>query len=99
MRDLWFPAEELYTGEQNRRLMLGVRAWRALRGSDELDLRIVSARYGLVKGDDVLAPYEVTFGTMGSAARRVRGRRLELPQRLEEVLREPYDLAVMLLGA
>src|SRR5262249_3663530 len=37
------PAEQLYQGEQHRRLMGGVRALRAARPDRDLDLRILSA--------------------------------------------------------
>jgi cytoplasmic iron level regulating protein YaaA (DUF328/UPF0246 family) len=58
--DIRSPAEDLYTGLQHQRLMRGIRAARE-ETSIEVDLRILSAGYGLVSADQKLAPYEATF--------------------------------------
>ena len=48
-------AERLYTGEQQRRLMQGVDE---LRRSLPVETWIISAKAGLVSGDELLSPYD-----------------------------------------
>lgn len=90
-------ADELYTGLQHVRLMRGVKAARSSSGLD-VDLRILSAGYGLVEADRLLAPYEATFAGMKKDELRSWGRQLTVPQQMREVLAQPYDLALVLLG-
>lgn len=56
---------------------------------------ILSAKYGLVKPDDVIAPYEHTLNTMGVAARHRWAERVL--SSLNEVL-QPGDNVVFLAG-
>ncbi|MEU6562677.1 DUF6884 domain-containing protein [Nocardia nova] len=53
------PASALYTGSYNR---MCLRAARAL--SDDRDIRILSARHGLLELDTVIAPYDTRLGEM-----------------------------------
>ena len=55
------PAEVLYTGEQHRRLMAGVRAAEAVR---PVEVWVISAKAGLVAGKHELAPYDESFAGM-----------------------------------
>jgi hypothetical protein len=96
------PAQDLYTGLQHTRLMRGVRALRDQQSPDNLpptvDLWLVSAGYGLVPGDRKLAPYECTFQGMRAQAMRRRAEQLNLPIEIRQLLAEPYDLGLVLLG-
>lgn len=94
------PAEAFYAGQQHLRLMAGVGRFRKAGGprGDEVDLRIVSAGYGLVPGDRELAPYEATFTGMGKAAARAWAAALGIPTAVRIALAEPFDLALLLLG-
>lgn len=94
------PAEDLYTGQQHIRLMRGIRALRGASSpqSAEVDLRILSAGYGLVASDTILAPYEATFQGMGRRALRSWADTLGVPQALREALASKFDLCVILLG-
>ena len=63
-RDL--PAERLYTGEQHRRLMAGVR--RTARLSAPVEVWVISAKAGLISGKHELAPYDESFTGMPADA-------------------------------
>ncbi len=91
------PAEALYTGQQHLRLMRGVNAAREA-GTVHVDLRIVSAGYGLVEGGDRLAPYESTFQGMRRNERLAWADQLGIPDATRHALAERSDLAVVLLG-
>ena len=91
------PAEALYVGEQHVRLMRGVQGARA-RG-DAVDLRIVSARHGLVSGDRRLEVYDETFVGLSRGAVREVGLSLGLPGAFARLLQAGgYDQALVLLG-
>lgn len=100
--DLLRPAEELYTGQQHVRLMRGVTAFRAAHPTNGkgsvLDLRILSAGYGIVPGSRELAPYEATFQGMGKAELLEWANTLGVSTAFREAVAGPYDLALVLLG-
>src|SRR3954462_10310412 len=52
-------AESLYTGAQHAKLMEGIRAFRD-SGNGHLDLRIVSAGFGVLRSDQKVPPYNAT---------------------------------------
>ncbi len=80
--------------------MRGVAAWRAGApgGGAGLDLRILSAGYGLVPGDQRLVPYEVTFTGMGPRARQAWAAARGIPAAVRAALAGPSDLGLLLLG-
>lgn len=90
-------AEDLYTGEQHRRLMEGVRAARV--GGVTVDLRIVSAGYGLVRSDERLVEYDRSFARMRSAEIDQASEDLAVSRDVTDLLGKPYDLALVLLGS
>jgi hypothetical protein len=103
LADQLMPAEEMYTGQQHVRLMRGVRALRAAGSSNGtptpvIDLFILSAGYGFIPGDRRIAPYECTFTCMGKRALRQWAAQLKAPSAFRELLRRPYDLALVLLS-
>lgn len=89
------PAQEMYTGQQHVRLMRGIAR---AAGHVDVDLHILSAAYGIVSGDRAVAPYELTFATMGKAELRSWADGLKVPTDLRTLLADPYDLALILLG-
>lgn len=92
------PAEELYTGQQHLRLMRGVKVLREKMGSDSLDLHILSAGYGIIPGAQKIVPYECTFQGMKAKELRSWADMLDVPKNIREVLAQPYDLGLILLG-
>ena len=82
--------------------MRGIRAIRdatpVVAPGPVVDLHVLSAGYGVVSGDRKLAPYETTFAGMKAKELRGWADELGVPQAVRRVLREPYDLALLLLG-
>jgi hypothetical protein len=103
LTDLLRPAEEMYTGQQHVRLMRGVRALRTTPISNRtpsptIDLFILSGGYGFIPGDRPIAPYECTLSGMGGRALRAWAAQLQAPATFRQLLRRPYDLALVLLS-
>lgn len=90
-------ADELYSGLQHQRLMRGVAHARE-SGAIDLDLRVLSAGYGLVPADRMLAPYEATFAGMKRNELRGWARQLSVAPDVRATLAQRYDLALLLLG-
>jgi hypothetical protein len=90
------PAEKLYRGQQHVRLMRGVEAARDL--GHLVSVSIVSAGYGLVAGDDAVAPYECSFQGMSAPERREWAVRLGLADSVSQLLEQRADAAIVLLG-
>ena len=90
------PAEYMYRGEQHLRLMRGVHA--ARQAGIEVNLRIVSAGYGLVSADTPLKPYDATFDDLPAKEARKWADQLGLSTQLQNALAEPADCALILLG-
>ncbi len=97
LQDSLRPAHDLYTGLQHQRLMRGITAAEQSPSLD-IDLRILSAGYGIVSADQLLAPYETTFATMKSVELRAWAKQLGVPGAFRNLVREPCDLALILLG-
>jgi hypothetical protein len=92
-------AEELYQGEQHRRLMMGVATFRASSACNWCHLSIVSARWGIIPGGNEIAPYDVTFSGLGKTAIRRRARELGIPSAAQRFVQDDLpDLKIMLLG-
>ncbi len=102
LSEVMCPAEELYTGQQHVRLMRGVAAFRAAHPTNgkgpSLDLRILSAGYGLVPSSRKLAPYEATFQGMRKPELRKWADDLGVPEAFRAAVAEPYELGLILLG-
>jgi hypothetical protein len=97
--DRLYRAEDLYIGEQHRRLMQGVRAYRdAGEPAGHLELAIVSAGHGLLAADARLGPYDASFVGLPRAQMRAQARRLELPQRMADLLSKSWRAVLFLLG-
>lgn len=96
-------AESLYSGQQHVRLMRGVRSYRRARRRPDgpkmrLTLQIVSAGKGLLSWRQRVNGYNQTFHGQPRVAIRRRANKLAVPTQLRELLGEPYELALLLLG-
>jgi hypothetical protein len=92
-------AEDLYAGQQHRRLMRGIAAYRdAGQPCGPLELQILSAGHGVIAGDAPLHSYDATFIGMRRARLRRRASRLGVPKAVSSLLAQPRHLAVLLLG-
>lgn len=95
LKDYKTPAAEMYTGPQHQCLMAGLKEIREVHGPTVVDLHIVSAGYGLLCEDNVIVPYNVTFGKR----REIRGLsdNLQIHECVETLI-AGYDLVFFLLG-
>ena len=92
-------AEELYAGQQHRRLMRGIEAYRAAgQPVGPLELHILSAAHGVVAGDEPMRSYDASFTGMGRRQLRRHSARLGVPEGVTDLLRVRRQLAVLLLG-
>ena len=91
------PAAKMYTGQQHTLLMEGVNQVRACHGQSSLDVAIISAEYGLLNENDVIAPYNVTFQGMKKAEILEKSRRLQLREQVTALIAR-YDVVFFLLG-
>lgn len=96
LKDLLTPAGAIYTGEQHVRLMRGVDAARA--AGVQCEVCILSAGYGFIPEDRLVAPYECTFATMKAKELREWAAVLQAPEGFRAAVAEPYDLGLILLG-
>lgn len=92
------PAAEMYTGPQHVYLMCGVKTLRRAFGDDFVDVRIVSAGYGLIEADRAICPYDVTFNDMRKADAQEWARHLDVPNDVQAAL-EGVEVAIFLLGS
>lgn len=97
LKEYMTTAGDMYTGMQHLRLMEGVKALRDKYGPNIVDVSIVSAGYGLISEKHEIAPYEVTFNTMGSKEIINWSRTLEINKTLSTAI-QGYDLIIFLLG-
>ena len=65
----------------------------------DVDLRIVSAKYGLLAADEPVSPYNETFSGMGRTAVRHRAAKSGIAGDVRQALNAAADLAIVALGA
>ena len=97
LRDFKDSAAEMYTGEQHRYLMAGLKRLRKVYGQTVANLHIISAGYGLLSENDVIVPYNVTFQKLKKKELLERSDNLQIHEQVETLL-EGYDLVFYLLG-
>ncbi len=89
------PAAEMYAGTHHRLVMEGVQAvWQ--RWGPVLDLAILSGGYGILRADEMIIPYDVTFDQFAGNALFDWGAMLQVPSKAAALARE-YDLVFLLL--
>ncbi len=81
------PVAEMYMGGQHLALMSGVRLLRGAFGPEAVEVRILSAGYGLVKETQPIAPYDVTFNAMKKIEIAGWARYLGVPQAVRDAIR------------
>jgi len=91
------PAIEMYKGMQHIQLVKGLSSLRAKYGNCIVDLKIISAGYGLIDEAKKIVPYEVTFNSMKSKEIDEWSSFLNIKRNLEIVIKD-YDLIIFLLG-
>ena len=92
------PAGQLYHGRQHLQLMQGVNLLRQTLGHTVVDLKIISAGFGLVSEEQPLPPYNATFADLSPSKLLTITQRLHIPQKINELMLDFYDCAFFLLG-
>ncbi|WP_236642387.1 DUF6884 domain-containing protein [Salinigranum halophilum] len=93
---LGIEARDLYAGRQQEYITNAVRQ---LRRAHDVDRYFISAGFGLVKEDEKLPPYEVTFSSMKVSEIRDRSERLHIKQDVQRLVHESsYDVVFFTLG-
>ena len=96
LEDFKTSAAEMYIGQQHLYLMEGLQELRKMYGEDVVDLHIISAGYGLLAEDDVIVPYNVTFGNKKKDILELSNS-LQIHKHVETLITD-YDLVFFLLG-
>lgn len=91
-------AAEMYTGMQHVYLMNGIKQLRQTFGRDFVELRILSAGYGLIDAGRPICPYNVTFNDMTVVQTRRWARHLGVPAAVRTALTDK-EVVVFLLGS
>ena len=97
LADQALPAAEMYTGRHHQLVMKGVRAVWQQWGKEVLDLAILSGGYGILRADEVIIPYDVTFDQFAGEALSDWGTMLQVPHKAAQLAGE-YDLVFLLLS-
>ena len=92
------PAGQLYRGRQHRQLMQGVELLRQTFGHTVVDVKIISAGFGLVNEEQPIPPYNATFADLPSSKILTISQRLCIPQKIGALMLDSYDCAFFLLG-
>ncbi len=91
------PAAKMYTGEAHKLVMEGLELLRGSYEQSTVDLSIISAGYGLLRADEPIVPYDVTFKSLGVKALLARRDALELHRKAGNLIKD-YELVFFLLG-
>jgi hypothetical protein len=97
LADYICPAVDLYTGVQHLRLMEGIKLLRESFDKNIVDVVVISAGYGLINEEAMIAPYEVTFNTMKGHEIDEWSSFLNIHKDFEDIVAN-YDLIFVLLG-
>ncbi|GCE23221.1 tRNA-guanine transglycosylase DpdA [Dictyobacter kobayashii] len=92
------PAGDLYRGLQHKLLMQGVMELRKAFGPEVVDVKIVSAGFGLVDEKQPLPPYNATFADLPASKILPIAKRLNIPQAANRLMTGDYACAFFLLG-
>lgn len=92
------PAGKLYRGRQHRQLMQGVELLRQTFGHTVVDVKIISAGFGLVNEEQPLPPYNATFADLPPSKILTISKRLRISQKIDALMHDCYDCAFFLLG-
>lgn len=92
------PAGQLYRGTQHQEIMRGVELLRNVFGHHAVEVKIISAGFGLVDEHQPIPPYEATFAGVGSSKIKTISKRLSIPSSVSALLAGSYSCAFFLLG-
>jgi hypothetical protein len=95
--ELFLQAKEMYTGMQHVQLMDGINLLKKNKDL-KINLKIVSAGYGVIDGNLKIYPYDITFSTMKKKELDYISGELNIPEDIEKILKIKDDLKIFLLG-
>lgn len=98
LHGLMRPAGLMYTGQQHVRAMNGVRLLRGTLGAGAVKVCILSAGYGVIDEDRLIAPYDATFSGMPRSEARRWARQIGAADGIRRRL-PGHDLVILLLGS
>ncbi len=78
--------------------MRGVENFRSRARGFALELHILSAGYGFIRGGRKVAPYECTFATMNGKELKHWAEMLHVPESFRRIVAQRYEIAIVLLG-
>lgn len=90
------PAWQMYEGSFNfiKELVTQLR-----KKGDEVQLFIISARYGLINESTLIIPYQCTFKCLKKDDIRERARKLKIYENLMSIIKNKcFDLSIVVLG-
>lgn len=90
-------AVTLYAGPHHLSVLRTVQRLRVKYGEDQVGLAIISARFGVLREDDRVVPYDATFSSLRRAEILLRSRSLAIRTRLSE-LAASYRTVIFLLS-
>ncbi len=89
------PANAMYTGRQHLEIMRAISSCPGL----DIQVKVVSAGYGVIDGSRPIGPYDVTFAGMSARQIEQRGQDLGVPEDIRDALENTdRDLTLVLLG-
>jgi hypothetical protein len=94
LRQFMKPASEMYGGSF-RAIRNLAKAFRRL--GKQVDVYVISARYGLISEREVILPYNATLKGLDIDAIRNWSKRLGLEKKLMELVEKPYDVIIVAL--
>ena len=90
-------AIDMYKGLQHTNVVEAVNILRDTFKDITVDVNIISAGYGLLKENDIIVPYEVTFNTMKARQFEAWVNYLNINRDVNETIKD-YDIIFLLLG-
>lgn len=89
-------ARDMYRGEQHLYVIKGLDYLR-LNRKEKIDLRIVSAGYGLINENKIIQPYNITFAKKRNNKIKEMSEELNINRDINNII-NGYELVIVLLG-
>lgn len=93
-----YKAVNLYAGRQHLHVKEGVSLLRKTYGKEIVDLKIISAKYGLIDENREICPYNLSFSNMSAEKIDNWSKKLNINEELDKIIQN-YKLTFFLLGA
>jgi hypothetical protein len=96
-QELLMPARDQYRGLQHRAILRAVYHLRKLFGNRQVDLKILSAGFGLIDENEYIPPYDSSFSLRDDKEIEIMGRALNIRQSILN-MKTRYDLVYIALS-